>query len=207
MAQDLRLADGQETIIHQGDSTVVLHGGGDITVKLGTASVDVHTDGRIEAHTANDVDAYTDRAVHVHHAANDRNQPNAAAEPRVGDRMPDGTIYAGISPDTHQPMYATEADAPLTMKWKQAMDYAARLDAYGHRDWRVPSQGELNVLFNNHAAIGGFNESGEYPAGRYWSSSHGYYDGAWDQRFSDGYHDYRGKDVVSSLRCVRGVSY
>src|SRR5947209_4395363 len=117
MAQDLRLADGQETIIHQGDSTVVLNGGGDITVKIGTASVDIHADGRIEAHTANDVDAYTDGAVHVHHAANDRNQANAAADPSVGDRKPDGTVYAGVSPETGQAMYSTPGDARFTTLW------------------------------------------------------------------------------------------
>jgi hypothetical protein len=53
--------------------------------------------------------------------------------------MPDGTIYAGISPDTHQPMYTTPADAPLTMQWKAAMQYAAALDANAHKDWRVPT--------------------------------------------------------------------
>jgi hypothetical protein len=37
------------------------------------------------------------------------------AESKVGDKMPDGTIYAGISPDTKQAMYATPADAPTTM--------------------------------------------------------------------------------------------
>ena len=73
---------------------------------------------------------------------------NAAAndsEPNVGDRMRDGTIYAGISPDTGRKMFTTAADAALTMKWKTAMDYAAGLEAPGHDDWRVPSKGEPNV--------------------------------------------------------------
>jgi hypothetical protein len=29
------------------------------------------------------------------------------ADLRIGDIIPDGTIYAGISPDTNKPMYAT----------------------------------------------------------------------------------------------------
>jgi hypothetical protein len=33
---------------------------------------------------------------------------------QVGDKMPDGTIYVGISPDTGNAMYTTPADAPLT---------------------------------------------------------------------------------------------
>src|SRR5712691_7330547 len=86
-------------------------------------------------------------------------------------RMPDGTVYAGISPATNEPMYATPNDAPLTYTFNQAQKYAAKLDAHGHHDWRVPTKGELNVLFQNRAAIGGFDESGSDPAGWYWSSS------------------------------------
>ena len=73
--------------------------------------------------------------------------------------MPDGTVLAGISPDTNKPMYATPADASLTMTFNEAQEYAAKLDAHGHKDWRVPTKAELNVLFNNRAAIGGFNVS------------------------------------------------
>jgi len=41
-------------------------------------------------------------------------------EPKVGDKMPDGTVLAGISPDTNKPMYATPADASLTMTFNEA---------------------------------------------------------------------------------------
>src|SRR5262245_46021586 len=95
-----------------------------------------------------------------------------------GDRMPDGTIYAGVSPDIGRAMYTTPADAPLTMKWKKAMDYAAGLDAHGREDWRVPTNAELNVLWENRdkdALKGTFNVTGSYPAGWYWSSTEGNY--------------------------------
>jgi hypothetical protein len=119
--------------------------------------------------------------------------------------MADGTVYGGISPDTNRPIYATPTDAPLTMKWKQAMEYAAKLDAQGHKEWRAPTKGELNVLFQNCAAIGGFDVSGSDPGGWYWSSAQGYFDGdAWAQRFSVGTQSNLPKDGVSSLRCVRG---
>jgi hypothetical protein len=68
------------------------------------------------------------------------------AEPKVGDKMPDGTVLAGISPDTNKPMYATPADASLTMTFNEAQIYAAQLDAHGYKDWCVPSKAELNVL-------------------------------------------------------------
>src|SRR5579872_840919 len=108
-------------------------------------------------------------------------------EPKIGDKMPDGTIYAGISPETNKPMYTTPADAPLTMKFNQAQEYAAKLDAHGQKDWRVPSKAELNVLFNNRVAVGGFDVTGEYPAGWYWSASSAAPSApwrAWAQEFS-----------------------
>ena len=128
------------------------------------------------------------------------------SEPQAGDRMADGTIYAGISPDTGMKMYATAADASLTMKWKKAMDYAAGLDAHGHQDWRVPSKGELNLLWENRdkgALKGTFNVTGSFPAGWYWSSTQTGTNFAWGQRFSDGIQNWYGQNVESFLRCVR----
>jgi len=127
----------------------------------------------------------------------------AEAMPQIGDKMPDGTVYAGLSPDTNKPMYTTPADAPLTYNFNQAQKYAAKLAAHGHQDWRVPTKGELNVLFQNRAAIGGFNETCAGGAGWYWSSSQVNNFVAWDQRFTDGTQYNGGKVNASSLRCVR----
>jgi len=136
-------------------------------------------------------------------AANDDDASAKIAELNPGDKMPDGTIYAGMSPDTQKPMYTTPADAPLTMHWKAAMKYAEKFDAHGHKDWRVPTKREINVLFNNGAAIGGFNASGSFPAGWYWSSvEHDKY-GAIAQRFIDGDQGWYHQETGSSLRCVR----
>jgi len=192
MTHEICLETGSDMIIRQGGSTIELHAEGDITVKAGGAQLDVHPDGT--------VNAYTDSAVKLHPPIDDA---SANREPRPGDRMADGTIYAGVSPDTGKPMYTTPADAPLTMKWKAAMNYAAKLDAHGHQDWRVPTLGELKLLFNNRAAIGGFNVTGSHPAGWYWSSTDGNYGGARGRRFSDGYPYWSFKEGDSSLRCVR----
>jgi hypothetical protein len=170
---------------------------GDVAFKVNGATIEVHADGSVAAHTSGGVDVYTDAPVRLHPAAND-DGPSTSSLAKPGDRIPDGTVYAGISPDTHKPIYATPGDAPLTYTFNEAGKYAARLDAHGHKDWRVPTKRELNVLFNNRAAVGGFDESGSGPGGWYWSSSqYSYY-------FSDGnqHHDYKTSD--SSLRCVRG---
>jgi hypothetical protein len=126
---------------------------------------------------------------------------------RVGDEMEDGTIFAGISPDTHRPIYATPQDAPGTYSFNQAAKYATNLDAHGHHDWRVPSIDELNVLFENRnqgKLAGTFNVTGSYPAGWYRSSAPYYDDNTWAQRFSDGNQlSISGRYGGSSLRCVR----
>jgi hypothetical protein len=188
-------ASGKPKEISLGD------GFGDVAVKVNGATVEVHADGSIQAYTSGDVDAYTNGSVKVHPAANDS---SATAEPKIGDKMPDGTIYAGISPDTHKPVYTTPSDAPLTYTFNEAMEFAAKLDAHGHRDWRVPTKGELDALFNNRAAIGGFETRGSNPGGWYWSSSQlNLYGGAWAQRFSDGNRFNYSKYGDSFLRCVR----
>ena len=124
-------------------------------------------------------------------------------EPKIGDKMPDGTVFAGISPDTNKPMYATPADASLTMKFNEAQEYAAKLDAHGHKDWRVPTKAELKVLFNNRAAIGGFDISGSNPVGWYWSAASLNLWNGWVQRFSDGYQFHTNRENQSVVRCVR----
>ncbi|MDD3020450.1 MAG: hypothetical protein PHX61_05650 [Alphaproteobacteria bacterium] len=119
--------------------------------------------------------------------------------------MEDGTIFGGISPDTNKPMYVRPTDEPLVMKWNQAMIYAARLEGYGRPagTYRVPTEGELNVLFQNRARIGGFNETGSSPFGLYWSSTHDDNHYASDQRFSDGDRDWSRMGDYASVRLVR----
>ena len=121
----------------------------------------------------------------------------------LGQRMPEGTVYAGVSPEAGTPMSTTQADAPGLYTYKNGADYCSALEAGGHQDWRVPTKGEIDVLFENRDAIGGFNISGSYPAVWYWSSSPFDYDSAWDQRFSDGDQGIDLKRDGSSLRCVR----
>jgi uncharacterized protein DUF1566 len=122
------------------------------------------------------------------------------AAPHIGERMWDGTIYAGFSPDTGRPLYAMPADAhPMT--FQGAADYVARLQANGHRGWRLPTRRELNALRNNRAAIGGFHLFD--PAARWLSSSPYGKWGTWNQRFSDGCAGFSLKAHPASVRFVR----
>jgi hypothetical protein len=131
--------------------------------------------------------------------------------PAIGTIMPDGSVFAGVSPDTGRPMYATPKDHTgfFGLKYlftvRGAFAAASKLKAHGRNDWRVPSRAELNVLFRNRAAIGDFNASGSTPAGWYWSSARYVNDHfAWAQRFSDGLQNDINMNSRSALRCVRG---
>ena len=67
--------------------------------------------------------------------------------------------------------------------------------AYG--DWFLPSKGELNQMYVNRTAIGGFD--GIY----YWSSSESNFSDAWLQVFITGNRPHGGKDNEFYVRPVR----
>jgi hypothetical protein len=152
---------------------------------------------RIEFNASGGVDVYAPVVI-VHPAVNDSTSPPAKVEPKVGDTMPDGMKYAGISPDTGKPFYVDAADAPGTYMFNQAANYAA---SHGKR---VPSCTELDVLFNNRAAIGGFNQTGS-SVGWYWSSTEDrdYAARAWAQSFDYGDRNTDHMSDKLSLRLVR----
>ena len=144
-----------------------------------------------------EAEAVTRAAVRNEHCENERG---------IGDEDPDGTVYAGISPDTGKKMFALPANAPSTFTFDEAQKYADRTNAQktsGHDDWRLPTKNELNVLFNNVAAIGGFNANSSGPAGWYRSASSDDDWSAWCQRFSDGVQVGNLKGGLSSVRLVR----
>jgi hypothetical protein len=130
---------------------------------------------------------------------------------KFGEKMPDGTIYAGVSPDTGRDMFLTGKDSFLRKSWWKAAEYAESLDAHGHQDWRLPSENELKSIFNNAAAIGNLNMSGRFPAGFYWAADkHDGYGTPPDRvspRTNQSMHGYHGSSIFddySSVRCVRG---
>jgi hypothetical protein len=67
-----------------------------------------------------------------------------------------------------------------------------------YSDWYLPSKTELNVLYLNKVAIGGFSTF------NYWSSSECTTNGAWNVGFSNGSLNYGGnKDNPIYVRAVR----
>ena len=68
----------------------------------------------------------------------------------------------------------------------------------GLTDWYLPSKDELNLLYSQKTAVGGF---AEYT--KYWSSSEGSTLSAWSQSFSNGFQGYNGKNSTFRVRAVR----
>ena len=79
--------------------------------------------------------------------------------------------------------------------------YAAKLCADlvidGYSDWYLPSKDELNKLYDNRVAIGGFAHKG------YWSSSEVNDDGAWMQYFGFVLQSSYSKYYAYYVRAVR----
>ena len=139
-------------------SIITLKSGTTVTLSLSYAELAEKID---EGYSPLDLKAYCETPV----------PPSA---PEVGDRMPDGTIFAGISPDTNQPMYAAPADASLSLAFNAAVEYAAKLEVGGKKGFRLPTEKELGVLYKNKdkgALAGSFN-AGSGMSHFYWSSTH-----------------------------------
>jgi hypothetical protein len=79
---------------------------------------------------------------------------------------------------------------------RMCSDYSVTVGAITYDDWYLPSKDELNKLYINQVAIGGFGDGG------YWSSSE--YDGflAWAQGFR-GSPGPSGKGNATGVRAVR----
>ena len=68
----------------------------------------------------------------------------------------------------------------------------------GYSDWYLPSKNELNALYTNKDAIGGFDEFAFY-----WSSSQSSSTEAWYQEFFDGAQFTDPKDFEVKVRAIR----
>lgn len=137
----------------------------------------------------------------------------------VGTTMPDGSIFAGITADGKQRIYAMPDDLDVTMSFNDAAKAVKKLNknkSHGHDDWRIPSREHLRVLYNNQtksALNGTFNTSSDKESGSdfpdwYWSSTESRDDSSYVHivRFSDGNAHWNHQDFTRlSCRPVRLV--
>jgi hypothetical protein len=134
-------------------------------------------------------------------------EANERAAPYVGRRMKDGTIFAGVAPDTMRPVYAAAEDA-LCSQFSKAVQYAAALEVGGHQDFRVPRKSELNLLYYNKDKAdfaGTFSSAGGDTGAWYWSSTKAFSENRYGRRFSDGHGERNGRHLGKDTSYVRPV--
>jgi hypothetical protein len=81
-----------------------------------------------------------------------------------------------------------------------AAQYCENLTAHSQTDWYLPAKDEMNVLYTNRTAIGGFVSAW------YWSSSEIISSGAWMYSFYTGNQFNFNKNNTFRVRCVRRVN-
>ncbi|MCB0463750.1 MAG: DUF1566 domain-containing protein [Flavobacteriaceae bacterium] len=129
---------------------------------------------------------------------------------------------AGTNGDTRayaDGLYAGEANTSIIIAAQVAIGddgntYAARIcnelqiteggNTYG--DWYLPSKEELNLMYQNKAAIDATavaNGGSSFASNFYWSSTEYTFDGAWAQNFDGGAQIYGNKFSTVRVRAVR----
>src|ERR1700674_1093403 len=73
-------------------------------------------------------------------------------ELEIGAKMPDGSLFAGLTTDGKQQIYAMPTDLDVTMTFNDAAKRVEKLNAdkfLGHDDWQIPSLDNLRVFYKN----------------------------------------------------------
>lgn len=70
------------------------------------------------------------------------------------------------------------------------------------KSWYVPSQVELDYLYNNRDILEGAGNITVFWGASYWSSTEYNINNAWNRNYTDGLIDYNGKTNLYRVRCV-----
>ncbi|MEI6757710.1 MAG: TIR domain-containing protein [Chlorobium sp.] len=128
-----------------------------------------------------------------------RQKTPASTTLKIGDYYGGGKVAWLDSTGKHG-LIAAKADLPGGDKytWEAAKKACKELNENGYNDWYLPSKDELNHLYTNRSAVGGFAVIG------YWSSTEISADSAWRQTFGSGVQYYNfGKYDEWRVRPVR----
>jgi len=110
-----------------------------------------------------------------------------------------GAGGTAIGTGTQNTIDIINANCTSTNGSPTAADICANLTLGGYSDWFLPSKDELNEMYLNKAAIGGFASTYTY----YFSSTEIDDYAAWTQVFPNGSQYYSNKDFNYSVRAVR----
>ena len=94
-------------------------------------------------------------------------------------------------------LIAYSSDESTTYTWQNAINRCNAVTYGGYTNWHLPSKDNLNVLYVNRTAIGGFQSAS------YWSSTEYNTVNAWYLYFSNGNQGGVNKADTNRVRCVR----
>ncbi|MDB4036557.1 DUF1566 domain-containing protein [Polaribacter sp.] len=119
----------------------------------------------------------------------------------IGTTDPNGSAALDITSTTKglliPRMTALQRDA-ISPAATVCNEYSVTVDGVTYGDWYLPSKHELNLLYIERAAVGGFTTN------YYWSSTENDNNLAWEQDFlDDGYQTDSNKGGTFSVRAVR----
>lgn len=148
--------------------------------------------------------------------------------PNIGDVCSDGSIFAGdtnlyvtdvnqstgiqwknppaptpavddINPDSNTDGQANHDNRSGTLSHFPAFELCENLTRHSYSDWYLPAKNELNVLYTNRTAIGGFTSD------LYWSSTEvdSVPGDSWSQFFFNGSYADNLKTTSLDVRCTR----
>lgn len=116
---------------------------------------------------------------------------------KIGDSFEGGIIFHINMKNAEHGLIATTEDQSKGCSWEEALQICIDCREGGYDDWYLPSQDELNLLYQLQNVIGGFAE--DY----YWSSTEEEYYSAWNQFFEDGYKIFEDKVDAYRVRAIR----
>jgi hypothetical protein len=120
----------------------------------------------------------------------------------IGYSAEQGGYIFWVSIDGKHGLVAETIDQSTQSDWYTAQDNISNpsnhsTDGQKFRDWRMPTKHELNEMYLQKSAIGGF------AADWYWSSTELANSNAWSQIFSNGFQFTNNKDFFIYVRAVR----
>ena len=123
----------------------------------------------------------------------------ATADQSTGIQWYNGTYTTtnAVSDGIGAGMYNTERIIANQSTGSYAAQLCANYQGGGYGDWYLPSKYELNLLYAQRFAVGGFASA------YYWSSTEDNTTNAWGQGFDDGTRATTNKDYTYYVRAVR----
>ncbi len=118
----------------------------------------------------------------------------------IGDEYGGGIIFY-IDATKRRGLIAAKEDLSGDFNWDDANIECKYLVSNGYSDWFLPNKEQLNQLYLQRSAVGGFSD--DY----YWSSTEISANLAWFQGFVIGYQDGYYKDYRLCVRAVRAFNY